>query len=119
MEHLKFKLAEKEEEADTLKRELHEKKSHQKHLTGIKTPIYNGTTDFDEYLNQFMSICEYHEWSDEDAAIMLLAKLEGDALSVAAALDDQILRSLITNLRRHFSQEQEEVATLKLHGPEE
>ena len=79
----------------------------------LKLPNYNGTTDIDEYLNQFIAICEFEEWDDEEAAIILLAKLQGDALSVAAALDDQTLRSLTTNLRRHFAQDQEEVATLK------
>ena len=112
--HLTHQLAEKEAETAALKEELEKEKFSHNRLKDIKVPYYSGNTDFEEYLSQFIGICEYQRWTDDEAAIMLLAKLTGDALSVAAALDDQSLRSLIMNLRRNFSQEQEEVATLKL-----
>ena len=116
VEHLTQKLAETEAETENLRRQLADQKTQKKGLSDIRAPSYSGSTDFDEYLSQFIGICEYHGWSDEEAATVMLAKLQGDALSVAAASDDHSLRSLIVNLRRNFSHEQEEVATLKLHG---
>ena len=115
-DELQSRLRESEAEAEYLRRQLSSQKEKRRSSLNLKVPAYNGSTDFDEYLSKFISICEYQEWSDEEAAILLLAKLEGDALSVAAALEDQTLRSIVSNLRRHFSQEQEELATLKLHG---
>ena len=112
--HLRQRLAHERAESASLRDELKERRFRQSRLSDIRVPMYNGSTDFDEYLSQFMGVCEYHGWTDGEAAVMLLAKLQGDALSVAAALDDQTLRSLVLNLRRNFSSEQEEVATLKL-----
>ena len=112
--HLMRELASKKAETETLRSELQEQRLQHSRLRDIRVPTYDGKADFEEYLNQFIGICEFHRWTDEEAAIMLLAKLQGDALSVAAALNDQSLRSLILNLRKHFCSEQEEVATLKL-----
>ena len=112
--HLMQELANKRAETESLRTELQEQKLQRSRLRDIRVPTYDGKADFEEYLNQFIGICEFHRWTDDEAAIMLLAKLQGDALSVAAALNDQSLRSLILNLRRNFCSEQEEVATLKL-----
>ena len=111
VDELRARLREKEAETEDLKKRLQPRRS-----LNIKMPSYNGGTDFEEYLTQFISICEFQDWNDDEAAILLLSKLEGNALSVAAALDDQSLRSLVFHLRRQFSQDQEEVATLKLYG---
>ena len=116
MEDLRARLEAKEVETSQLKDRLQRQSGRHSNVLHLKLPVYSGSTDIDEYLSQFIAICEFEGWDDEEAAIILLAKLQGDALSVAAALDDQTLRSLTTNLRRHFAQDQEEVATLKLHG---
>ena len=82
----------------------------------IRIMEYDGHTDFEEYLNQFISIVEYAEWTDEEAAVTLMSKLKGEALTVVSSLDDHSLRALTTTLRQHFSVDQKEIAASKLNG---
>ena len=114
--HLAQKLAKKEAETVALKEELQEQKTSSRSSERYQGPSYSGSTDFDEYLSQFMGICEYHGWTDDEAAIMLLCQIDRRCTFCSSCLGRPVLRSLTLNLRRNFSQEQEEVATLKLSG---
>lgn len=75
---------------------------------------YSGATDFDEYLVQFEIIAEMHGWSAEEKASVLMAKLDGPALAVAAPVATQGYQALSTKLKARFSPDQQEAYSLRL-----
>ena len=75
---------------------------------------YAGSTDFEEYLVQFEIIAGLHEWSSDRKAAVLMAKLEGAALSVASPVAGKGYDALTTKLRERFSPEQQEAFALRL-----
>ena len=75
---------------------------------------YSGSTDWDEYLVQFSYIAALHGWSNDRQAIILLGKLEGEALSVATSDKDMSLMALVARLKENFAPERKETFSLKL-----
>ena len=67
-------------------------------------------------MEQFSTIIEFQGYDDEEAAVILFSKLEGDARSVAASLRDQSLGPICDALRTNFSHNQQKAAKLKLRG---
>ena len=65
---------------------------------------------------QFFAITKFHGWTDEQAVVTLLSKLEGEALAVAAVLETPTLQSLVAQLRENFSPERQELASAKLQN---
>ena len=64
IDHLRSELRQREHEATKLRR-------NRRDSLHLKIPTYNGETDFDEYLDQFVGIVEFQDWDDEEAAIIL------------------------------------------------
>ena len=77
---------------------------------------YEGDVDFDDYLQQFEVLADEHEWTTEKKGVMLLARLKGRALEVAAKGGDVTFRALATRLRNHFSPEHEEMYAQRLQA---
>ena len=75
---------------------------------------YAGVTDFDDYLVQFETIAGLHGWSEDRRGAVLMAKLEGIALSVATPVSDKGYKAMTTKLRERFSPEQQEAFALRL-----
>ena len=110
------KLHAKEAELIGLQRKLEDVQSRQARMTDIKPTKYNGTGDLEDYLTQFFSIAKFHGWTEAQTVVTLLSKLEGEALSVAATLDQPSLDTLTWHLRQTFSAEQQEIAAMKLQS---
>ena len=72
-------------------------------------PKYDGSTNFNTYLVQFEVLAREQKWSDEKQGVMLLSRLKGRALDVAAQGEDLSFRELVTKLKSHFSPEHEEM----------
>ena len=77
---------------------------------------YSGTSDFDEYLTQFEAIAGLQNWNDERKAVVLLSKLEGQALSIASTENQRTFSSLVACLRENFSPQQQTIFALKLNS---
>ena len=69
------------------------------------------------------SISKFNGWTKSEQVSVLLSKLEGQALTAAAVLQDPSWDQLVAQLRENFSNEQQELASMKLHtktqSPEE
>ena len=82
-----------------------------------KAPLpgkYEGEVDFNDYLQQFEVLAEEHKWSVDKKGVMLLARLKGRALEVAAKGQDVSFKALVARLRSHFSPEHEEMFAQRL-----
>ena len=55
---------------------------------------HSGQSNLDEYLTQFEAIASLQNWDDERKAIVLLSKLEGQALSVATIENQRAYNSM-------------------------
>ena len=75
---------------------------------------YSGSTDWEEYLIQFSYIAALHGWTQDKQAIILLGKLEGEALSVATSDSDMSFVALFNRLKENFAPERKETFALKL-----
>jgi hypothetical protein len=99
---------------------------HQQHeLTELKNkpttdklmPMkYSGKTDFDEYESQFEAIAGLQNWDDDRKAVVLLSKLEGQALTVATAEPRTSYKDLVDCLKENFSPEQQTIFAMKLNS---
>ena len=65
---------------------------------------------------QFEAIAGLQRWSDERKAVVLLSKLEGQALSVATADAEKTYESLVACLKENFSPEQQVIFAMKLNA---
>ena len=79
-------------------------------------PKYDGSTDFCTYLVQFEVLAKQHRWSAEKCGVMLLSRMKGRALDVAAQGEDLGYVDLVNRLRAHFSPEHEEMFAQKLQA---
>ena len=75
---------------------------------------YAGLTDFDDYLVQFETIAGLHGWDEDRQAAVLMAKLEGTALSVATSVSSKGYKAMTAKLKERFSPEQQEAYALRL-----
>ena len=84
-----------------------------------KTPLppkYDGCTDFCTYRVQFEVLAKQQKWSQEKQGVMLLSRLKGRALDVAAQGEDLSYTGLVSRLKSHFSPEHEEMFAQKLQA---
>lgn len=82
-----------------------------------KAPLpskYDGSTDFCTYLVQFEVLAKQQRWSEEKQGVLLLSRLKGRALDVAAQGEDLSYPELVHRLKAHFSPEHEEMFAQKL-----
>ena len=98
-------------EMAALRRQARPTSPHPGNLMPMK---YSGSTDFDEYRQQFEAIASMNKWSEERRATMLLGRLEGPALSVASSSPDKTYEGLVGRLRENFSPEQAETSAMRL-----
>ena len=106
----------KEHEILSLKQRLYQEKARVVQSADIKPTKYNGSADLEDYLKQFMSIARFNSWSKEKQVVVLMSKLEGEALTAAAVLENPSLDELISQLRESFSSERQELASLRLQN---
>ena len=106
----------KEEEIVGLQRRLAAERTRVVRNADIKPTKFSGTADLEDYLSQFSSIAQFNGWSEEQKVVILLSKLEGEALAVAAVLENPTWTQLIAHLRETFSSERQELASLKLQN---
>ena len=106
----------KEHEILSLKQRLSQEKSRVAQSADIKPTKYNGTADLEDYLTQFRSIARFNGWSKDKQVVVLMSKLEGEALTAAAVLENPSLDELIGQLKESFSSERQELASLKLQN---
>ena len=77
-------------------------------------PKYDGSLDFNTYLVQFEVLAKEQRWSDQKCGVMLLSRLKGRALDIAAQGEDLTYPQLVSRLKSHFSPEHEEMFAQKL-----
>jgi hypothetical protein len=65
----------------------------------FKAPKYNGDTDIELFLDQFLDITEANKWSDREAALHLRSSLEGPAATCSLSRD---LDDIVLDLRARF-----------------
>ena len=109
-------LQHKEQEIFQLKQQLATAKSRVVKTADIKPTKYSGAADLNDYLTQFNSIAKFNGWSTSQKAVVLLSKLEGEALTAAAVLDDPTWDELVEHLRENFSNDRQELAALRLQN---
>ena len=112
------RLAETEAELARLKKQMavssKSPKSQSQSAGKLMPARYSGTADFDEYLIQFEVIAEVHGWSSQEKASVLMAKLDGPALAVAAPIASQGFEVVTKKLKGRFAPEQQEACSLQL-----
>ena len=111
-----IQLQTKEREILELQQRLAQEKSKVNRTADIKPTKFNGKGDLEDYLTQFLAIAKFHGWSDEKKVVILMSKLEGEALSVAAVLREPTFSQLVKQLKENFSCEQQELAAIKLQN---
>ena len=77
-------------------------------------PKYEGNLDFKNYLVQFEALASEQKWSTSKKGVMLLSRLKGRALDIAAQGEDLSYSQLVAKLKSHFSPEHEEMYAQKL-----
>ena len=116
-------LQQREQENLLLRKQLHEQQTRNVRVADIKPTKYSGKADLEDYLCQFESIAAFNGWNDEQKAVVLISKLEGQALTAAAVLSNPSYAALVSHLRENFSQDPMELAAIKLQnlyqGPED
>ena len=83
---------------------------------GPLPPEYDGSTDFCTYRVQFEVLARQQKWNEEKQGVMLLSRLKGRALDVAAQGEDLSYPGLVERLKSHFSPEHEEMFAQKLQA---
>ena len=116
------KLCETQMELTTVKIELDKQREEFRDIKRRNVPEkimpmkYSGNTDFEEYMAQFEAISSMYQWDSHRKAVILLSKLQDQALSVATAEGDKSFEGLVAKLRSTFCPEQQEVYALKLNS---
>ena len=80
---------------------------------------YDGKTEFSDYLTQFNAVAKLKGWSEEWKATILLSRLSGAALSVAATLTEPSFEELVQHLQSHFGPRHEESYAILLSSREQ
>ena len=109
-------LQQKEQEILTLRQRLHSERSRVIKSADIKPTRYSGAADLEDYLTQFEAISKFNSWNAEQMAVVLLSKLEGEALTAATVLTNPTYSELVQQLRESFSNDRQELAALKLQN---
>ena len=82
----------------------------------IPSKTFNGTTDLEDYLVNFNEIAKLQKWDDSRKRIMLLNKLEGEAMTVVSSAKCDTFQDVIKVLRDNFASTDTSVFALKLHS---
>ena len=82
----------------------------------VKPSMYDGSTDWITYKNQFEKIAKTYNWSDQTKEFMLLTSLEGEALSAVGLHEDPSYEDMCFVLERSFGLGEEETAAAKLEA---
>ena len=77
-------------------------------------PKYDGSTDFNTYLLQFQVLAHEQRWTEDRKGVMLISRLKGRALEIAAQGDNLTFSELVSRLRSHFSPDHEEMFAQQL-----
>merc|ERR1711893_451680 len=80
---------------------------------------YDGSEDFSDYMVQFKAIASLKSWSQPQKATILLGRLKGSALSVAATLCDPTYDQLVEHLKSHFGPRHAESYAIQLSAREQ
>ena len=109
-------LQKKEQEILSLRQRLQSELARVVKSADIKPTKYSGTADLEDYLTQFESISRFNGWKSDQKAVALISKLEGEALTAAAVLENPTYEQLVQQLRENFSNDRQELAALKLQN---
>ena len=85
----------------------------------VSLQTYDGSEDFQDYLTQFRAIASLKSWSQQQKATILLGRLKGSALSVAATLCDPTYDQLVEHLKSHFGPRHAESYAIQLSAREQ
>ena len=80
---------------------------------------YDGSEDFSDYMVQFKAIASLKSWSQKQKATILLGRLKGSALSVAATLGEPTYDQLVEHLKSHFGPRHAESYAIQLSAREQ
>ena len=104
-------------EANALRRELTELKTKEKYKADIiPAKSYDGSTDINEFLMNFTELATIQEWSDSRQRVILLNKLEGEALTVALSERTENAAQLKALLKKSFGPADITVYSLQLQN---
>ena len=78
-------------------------------LESLAPMEYDGSGDFDEYLNQFEGTSQFLSWSENKRAASLFGRLKGRALTCVSSCPDRSYGNMIKRLRDRFSPIDEEM----------
>ena len=109
-------MAELKDEVEALKVELQALKiKKEKDVFQPPLPLkYDGSTDLKTYLVQFETLSHEQGWNDDKKGVMLLSKLQGCALEIAASGQDMAYHTMVRILKAHWAPENEELDSQKL-----
>ncbi len=96
-----------------------EKSGHHPFYESMSLQTYDGSEDFQDYLTQFKAIASLKSWSQQQKATILLGRLKGSALSVAATLCDPTYDQLVEHLKSHFGPRHAESYAIQLSAREQ
>ena len=85
----------------------------------VTLQTYDGGEDFADYLTQFAAIASLKSWSPQQKATILLGRLKGPALSVAATLCEPTYDQLVEHLKSHFGPRHAESYAIQLSAREQ
>merc|ERR1711893_108343 len=106
----------KEEENLALRKRLAAEKGRVAKSANIKLTKFSGSADLEDYVKQFEAIAKFNDWQNDQKVVVLLSKLEGEALAAVSILMEPTYDQVIAQLREHFSCERHELASLKLQN---
>ena len=75
---------------------------------------YDGSTDFDAYIELFNKLATLQNWDARRSAVILLSKLDGEAFEVASSVSDKSFGNLVIELSEHFGVRDREVIVHEL-----
>ena len=78
-------------------------------LESLAPMEYDGSQDFDDYLNQFEGTSQFLSWTDSKRAASLFGRLKGRALTCVASCPDRRYATMVRRLRDRFSPIDEEM----------
>ena len=111
-----WELEQKQEDLSKIQGEI-TRREDQKGCSKIPLPAkYDGEFDFNDYLAQFDALSNEHGWNHAQKGVMLLGRLKGRALEVAAKGKDLTFGALVERLREHFAPEHEEMFAQRLQA---
>ena len=96
-----------------------EKEKYQPFYEPMSLQTYDGSEDFQDYLTQFKAIASLKSWSQKQKATILLGRLKGSALSVAATLGEPTYDQLVEHLKSHFGPRHAESYAIQLSAREQ